>query len=69
MAILFLVAAPNRTTSQSIAQKPSQNDSTLVKLEHQRVKRDTLLQKERSVLADVINSIGEKITGNGAKPK
>jgi competence protein ComGC len=69
MAILFMVAAPNRTTSQSIAQKPSQNDSTLVIVDYESVKRDTLPHNERSALAKVINAIGEKITGNGAKPK
>ena len=69
VAMLFMVAAPNRTTSQSIAQKPSQNDSTLVIVNDGSVKRDTLLRKERSALAVFINSIGEKITGNGAKPK
>ena len=69
MAILFMVAAPNRTTSQSIAQKPSQNDSTLVIVNDESVKHDTMLAAKRTIFTTIANAVGGVFTGNREKPK
>jgi fructose-specific component phosphotransferase system IIB-like protein len=69
VTILFLVAAPNRTTSQSIAQKPSQNDSTLVIVNDGSVKRDTMLAAKRTIFTTIANAAGGVFTGNREKPK
>jgi len=70
VAMLFMVAAPNRTTSQD-RQKSSQFDSIRVAyyMNKHRHKVDTIKHIEPSLFVGLANFMGEKITRNGANPK
>jgi len=68
--LLFMVAAPNYTTSQD-RQKSSQIDSIVVAnyKNKYKYKSDTIRHIEPSLFVGLANFMGEKITRNGAKPK